>query len=237
MLRSEDITTPVPSEVVEPAHQKQATNPGIISYPDAQVRLAMIAQKTLWKLYTERRTARSWSQIHGVMTSLMLELEHWASEALPVYPEPSHTAPHSKFQHMMLKTQHYRMKILITRPALRRIERCSNPNTEDFTAIDQEAAETCIQTAQDVAALFPENLDAKVLYEMGAWWSVIHNSECGIFSQIVVMVVFLRYRSNAIPRYPSNQYILPHTLRTAICCVRCGCNEIDYLAEVFAQEK
>jgi hypothetical protein len=177
MLRSEDVTTPLPSEVLEPHLQKQAANPWTMTYPDAQVRLAMIAQKTLWKLYTERRTARSWAQIHAVMTSLMLELEDWASEAMPQHSETPHTAPNSEAQHMILKNQHCRLKILITRPALRRIERCPDPNTEDFTALDQEAAEACIQTAQEMASLFPDTLDAKMLYEKGPWWIVIHNSE------------------------------------------------------------
>jgi hypothetical protein len=176
MLHSEDITTPLPSEVLEPQHQKQAPNLRTMTYPDAQVRLAMIAQKTLWKLYTERRTARSWAQIHAVMTSLMLELEDWASDAMPQHSGAPHTAPNSEVQRMMLKNQHCRMKILITRPALRRIERCSDPNTEDFTALDQEAAEACIKTAQEMASLFPETLDAKMLYEKGPWWGVIHNS-------------------------------------------------------------
>jgi hypothetical protein len=177
MLRSEDITTPLPSEVTEPQHPKEPARSGRMTYADSQVRLAMLAQKILWKLYTERRIARSWTQIHAVMTSLMLELEEWASEAMSSYNEASHATLNYDAQYTILKFQYDRLKILISRPALRRIERCCDTNIEDFVAFDQEYAEACIQTAQDVATLLPETLDAKMLYDKGPWWSIVHNSK------------------------------------------------------------
>jgi hypothetical protein len=176
MLQGEEVTTPLLSEVTNPQHQKEPIQPRVMAYSDAQVRLAMIAQKTLRKLYTERRTARSWSQIHTVITSLMQELDDWASEVMPQYNETPHAALNYDMKQMMLRNQYCRMKILITRPALRRIERCSDAGTEDFTAFDQEAAEACIQTAQDMSALLPENLEVKILYEKSPWWTIIHNS-------------------------------------------------------------
>jgi hypothetical protein len=176
MLRSEDVTTPFPSEVTEPLRPKEPVWLEPSTYPNSQVRLAMLAQKTLWKLYTERKIARSWAQIHSVMTSLMLELEDWASEAMTQYTEASHAVGNYEMEHTILKFQYYKLKILINRPALRRIERCCDTNIEDFVAFDQEAAEACVQAAQDVAALLPGTLNTETLYEKGPWWSVVHNS-------------------------------------------------------------
>jgi hypothetical protein len=176
MLRSEDVTTPLPSKVTEPLRPKEPVRSEPSTYLDSQVRLAMLAQKTLSKLYTERKIARSWAQIHSVMTSLMFELEDWASEAMTPYTEVSHAVVNYEMQHTILRFQYYRLKILIYRPALRRIERCCDTNIEDFVAFDQEAAEACVQAAQDVAALLPGTLNSKTLYEKGPWWSVVHNS-------------------------------------------------------------
>jgi hypothetical protein len=211
MLRGEDVTTPLPSEVAEPLRPKKPVRSGSSTYPDSQVRLAILAQKTLWKLYTECKIARSWAQIHSVMTSLMLELEDWASEAMMPYTEASQAVLNHQMQHTILKFQYCRLKILIYRPALRRIECCSDTNIEDFVAFDQEAAEACIQTAQDVAALLPETLNAKILYEKGPWWSIVHNST-SLCSQTTGQHILTLLPSHAIPHYPPHRHIHAPTL-------------------------
>lgn len=175
MLRSQDISTPFPSVVSEQRHSKE--HMPATSFPDGQVRLAIITQNVLSKLYTNRRAVRYWAQVHQIMTSMMSELEEWASEAVPQNVELGHVTPNHEVQQVMLMKQYYRTKILITRPALRRVERCFETGMDDFTSFDLETAEACIQTAQDVTALLPEHVDLKAVYEKGPWWTIMHNSK------------------------------------------------------------
>jgi hypothetical protein len=175
MLRSQEISTPFPSVVSEQGHLKE--HMPATSFPDGQVRLAIITQNVLSRLYTKRRAVRYWAQVHQVMTSMMSELEEWASEAMPQNVELGHVTPDHEVQQVMLMKQYYRTKIFITRPALRRVERCFETGIDDFTPFDLEAAEACIQTAQDVIALLPEDVDLKAVYEKGPWWTIMHNSK------------------------------------------------------------
>ncbi|KAF1911386.1 fungal-specific transcription factor domain-containing protein [Ampelomyces quisqualis] len=178
MLHNEYVTTPLPSTAADYAQQSTAPTSSM-AYPDAQIYLANLSQEILSNLYTERRSARSWPQIHAIMTAMQTELDDWAVEAIP---DPLEGPQTHDAQHMMLKKQYCRVRILITRPSLRRIERCSETGSEEFTASDQDFAETCIQTAQDVAAPLPNDVDARLLYEKGPWWTVVHNSKVSPFA-------------------------------------------------------
>jgi hypothetical protein len=177
MIRSDDITTPLPSDVSRhrDAHRSQHTQS--MSYADAQVRIAIITQQILSKLYIERRAARSWAQMHALITSLMSDLDEWAVEALPQHESESCSISKHDSQQIMLRKLYCRTKILITRPSLRRIEECTEACTEDFSLFDREAAEVCIKTAQEVALLLPEEMHFKGVYENGPWWTLIHNSK------------------------------------------------------------
>lgn len=176
MLHSEHVTTPSPSAVAI-FSQHNTTPTSSMAYSDAQIYLASISQEVLSNLYTERRTARPWSQIHSMMTSMQVELDNWALEAMPHPLEDSQSPSDHGAQYMMLKGQYYRVRILITRPSLRRIEQCTERCSENFTPSDQEFAETCIQTAQDVASLLPDEVNPRIIYEKGSWWTAVHRSE------------------------------------------------------------
>lgn len=174
MLRSENITTPLPSEVSEEQAQK---GPGLtLAFPDAQIKYATLQRKVLSVLYTEQRVARSWAQIHAIIPALMSDLHEWASEAMPDNIEAWRASADYSMQQVLLKKQYCNMKILITRPALRRMELCLENSTDDYTQFDLEVAEACIQTAQEAASLFPSEIDLKGMYEKGPWWIITHNS-------------------------------------------------------------
>jgi hypothetical protein len=178
MLRSEDISTPLPSELTEYPHPKEGSHTPAMTFPDTQVRLAFITQDVVSKLYTERRVAQSWTQLQEAVTLLMSDLDDWAAQAMPKKSEKIRAEQDYEIQQVMLIKEYHRARIFITRPALRRIEQCFAANTDDFTVLDLEAAKRCIQTAQDVASLYPEEVNLQLVYETGPWWSIIHNSKC-----------------------------------------------------------
>jgi hypothetical protein len=175
MLRSADVTTPLPSDMTDYGLPKGPSSATVVSFQDAQVRLAVITQNMLSKIYTERRVSRTWTQIQQTMSSLMSDLDGWASGALPKRSDSSQSSPIYDKYTTILKNQYLRVKTSITRPALRRVEHCTPFDHPD--AFTLEAAETCIRTAQDVAALFPEHVHLQLAYENGPWWSIVPNSK------------------------------------------------------------
>jgi hypothetical protein len=192
MLRNDDVTTPLPSET-DPDYNPQGstTGPTSMVFPDAQVRVSVITQEVLSQLYIRRISARSWAQTHAVMTSMLSELDDWIAEAMPAHAEGDHVAPEYKMQQNMLRKQYYRVKILITRPALRRVERCFETGIDDVTPFDQEVAKACIQAAQEAASLLPDEVDLKLVYEKGPWWSITHN----IMQALAVLLIGISCRS------------------------------------------
>jgi hypothetical protein len=177
MLRPEEVLTPLPREVVKGKGQQNSENTPSMAFPDAQVRLAIITQKTMSQLYTQRRTARPWAQTQATITSLTSELDEWALEAMLIHVQDLRSNPTLEKQHILLKKQYCRLKILITRPSVQLVERCYQAGTEDIAAFDLQAAEMCLRTAQDVTAILPDEVDLEVLYEKGPWWTIVHNSK------------------------------------------------------------
>lgn len=176
MIQDYQVTTPLPSDVARNWVSHESHYTMRMHYPDAQVRIAMITQEVLSKLYTKRRAARSWAQMHAIITSMMSELDEWATEAVQQEDEELQSTSKHELRRSMLRKQYYRTKILITRPSLHRIERCTEAGTEDFDLFDQEAAEACITTAHEVASLLPKDMNPKAIYENGPWWTLTHNS-------------------------------------------------------------
>jgi hypothetical protein len=176
-LRSDESTTPFPSSLAGIRHPKQPVRTPTTSFSDTQVQIMAITQTILSKLYIERRVTRSWSQIHNIMASMISELDEWALEAIPPYNDNLKAIAEFEEHQLLLRKQYCRTKILITRPSLHRIERCAEAGTQNLTAFDHEAAEACIQTAQDTIGLLPKEINLTTLYEKGPWWAVMHNSE------------------------------------------------------------
>lgn len=145
-----------------------------MSFVDAQVRIAEMIQDVQLHLYMKRRFSRSWEQIHVVMKSLLSELDAWSAQSISQQGAGGFATPTNELQQITLKEQYYRMKILVTRPALRRVEQCLETGKDEANDLDHELAEICISPAQDVASLIPDNLD---IPKMEMWWNCLHNGE------------------------------------------------------------
>jgi len=177
MLRSDNITTSLPGEVNRALQQQSSIVGTITAFSDAQVRLSVTLQEILLQLYTKQRLPRTWAQTHRVIMSMMAELDDWSVEATSQLSEENHMIPNHQLHRTMLRKQYCRTKILITRPALYHVERCFATGIDELTPFDREVAEACIQTAQEVASLLPDEVDLKLVYENGPWWTMTHNSK------------------------------------------------------------
>ncbi|KAF2024819.1 hypothetical protein EK21DRAFT_10952, partial [Setomelanomma holmii] len=190
MLIGDDITATLPNGLVDDDYQKDTNWTPTMAFLDVQVRVAALAQKIMAGIYNERRAPRLWSQTHSVMKSLVTQLDAMGLE----------TVQHTLFpQNQWLQKQHYRLKILMTRPSLGRIKRAVEMNTDDFTTFDMKVASVCIQTAQQIASLFPAEMELKALYETGPWWTIVHNS-----MSLSILLTTLSCRIHLEPYFPSS---------------------------------
>ncbi|KAI4614279.1 uncharacterized protein J4E87_009499 [Alternaria ethzedia] len=184
IIPNEDITTPLPSAVN--SDQTQSVPVSNLDFLDADIHLNLLTQQIISNLYTQRRSAPSWDYVQQMTISLCEHLDKWAFEYIPqVHSEERNSARMQQRDVFLLKLQYYRLKVLTTRPSLRRIERCFQAGTDDFNSLDQSVAESCIQAARDVASLLANEPNVRSLYEKGPWWTIVHN----IMQSLAVLMI------------------------------------------------
>jgi hypothetical protein len=182
IIPNEDITTSPPSTIPDDQVKGGLGKTADSGFMDASSHLNLLTQQIITSLYTQRRLTPSWDYVQQMIISLVAELDKWAVGSIPQYLGGNQNMNFEQHREiMLLKLQYYRLKILSTRPSLRRIERCFEAGNDEYTSLEQSVAETCIQAAQDVAALVAGENNIKALYEKGPWWSIVHNSTSNPF--------------------------------------------------------
>ncbi|EUC40028.1 hypothetical protein COCMIDRAFT_41571 [Bipolaris oryzae ATCC 44560] len=147
-----------------------------MAFLDADSSLHTIMQQVISSLYTQRKLIPPWSHVQQKMVALVGDLDKWVVDCVPHFHSESWAMDDAQQRNnSLLKFQYYRVKILMTRPSLRRIERSTESESGEFTSLDQSMAEACIQAASDVVALLGTVPDTTTLYEKGPWWTIVHN--------------------------------------------------------------
>jgi hypothetical protein len=244
IIPNEDITTPLPGVLASSSDQHQQQQPqqtqqraatGTINldFLDADTNLNLLTQQIISNLYTQRRSAPSWDYLQQATVSLVGDLDKWAVDHLPElrssqewnnnnpasYRQQQQQQQQQQREGFLLKLQYYRLKILSTRPSLRRVERCFEAGTDDFNSLDQSVADTCVRAAQDVASLLVSEPHVKSLYEKGPWWTIVHNSKLEItFLNVATCLTkaalffLLLHNSHASTRRPHDRHLSPRPL-------------------------
>jgi hypothetical protein len=134
-------------------------------------------QKALLKLYSPRASVDSWEQIQKEIVSLSKELDSWVAAALPERLELANSLQESGVQRerLLLSFQYHGAKLLIYRPCLCRLERRIKRQSKASANSDQKMAEACVQAAQSVTRLFPDEPNYAFVYQQSPWWCTVHN--------------------------------------------------------------
>ncbi|XP_014555881.1 hypothetical protein COCVIDRAFT_38446 [Bipolaris victoriae FI3] len=147
------------------------------SYLVAYINLNLISQKVLLSLYSPRTAARSWEHIQTRITELLNELDDWAKIASP--SEDLHASswapqPDVDRERYLFRIYYWSTRILITRPCLCRIERRIESESSRSAIFNAKTAELCVQAAEQITSLFPDQPDKTFIYSHGPWWDVVH---------------------------------------------------------------
>jgi hypothetical protein len=147
-----------------------------VSFLQARVKLAVIMQKALSKLYLPRRSIGAWEQTQKEITSLTREIDEWVAEALPegLGPVDSIQGHRAQRQRLLLRFQYYSARLVISRPSLCRLERRIKAQRDASATFDQNTAATCVHAAQEITRLFPDQPDLMYFYQRSPWWCTVH---------------------------------------------------------------
>ncbi|EUC28529.1 hypothetical protein COCCADRAFT_40961 [Bipolaris zeicola 26-R-13] len=178
-LPGDEITTPSSKaffDAISGTYGQGAPRTTNMAFLDADSNLHIITQQVISSLYTQRKLVPPWSHIQRKMVALVGDLDKWVVDCVPHFHSENWAMDYAQQRNnSLLKLQYYRVKILMTRPSLRRIERSTESGSGEFTSLDQSMAEACIQAAIDVVALLGTVPDIATLYEKGPWWTIVHN--------------------------------------------------------------
>lgn len=139
--------------------------------------MGLIMQKALSRLYSPLTTVNSWKQTQEEIESLSKELDEWVAAALPEELRPANSIQESgsRRERLLLSFQYHSAKLLIYRPCLCHIERRIKGQSGASASFNEKTAEACVQAAQAVTQLFPEEPDCSFIYQQSPWWCIVHN--------------------------------------------------------------
>lgn len=162
------------------------------SFLGACVTMGLIVQKALSRLYSPRTAVDSWEQVQMQIDSLSNELDEWVAAALPALLKPANSIqePGVQREQLLLSFQYHSAKLLIYRPCLCRIERHIVGQTNASAEFNQKTAEACVEAAQAVTRLLPDEPDQTFIYQQSPWWSIVHN----IMQAMAVFLLELSFR-------------------------------------------
>ncbi|KAF2186136.1 hypothetical protein K469DRAFT_631511 [Zopfia rhizophila CBS 207.26] len=159
---------------------------------DAHIKIGLTTRKVLKGLYSARTANVSWERIQKLITVLMTELEEWETEVLSGGSGSTNLNLETNFQReqFLLRFHYNSTKILITRPCLCRLERRIKGQSDGSANFNQRMAEACVQAAQSLTLLLPDQPNPVYIYQKGPWWSIIHN----IMQAMAVFLLEMSYQ-------------------------------------------
>lgn len=178
----------------------------LTSYLEARIQVSLITQKALSLLYAPPVASYSWASIQKSILSLTTQLDNWMpatfdsrpDELYPSIGQQSYSTVYR--ERVMLYFQLFSTRILVTRPCLCRLTERTKHHSDRSTQLNHEIAMSCIQAAQDLTSLLPDEPQAKWVYRNGPWWSIVHN----IMQAATVFLVQLSKRQTDL-KNPSDE--------------------------------
>jgi hypothetical protein len=146
------------------------------SFLQSRTTISVIMQKALSKLYLPRTSIDSWERIQKQILLLTAEMDQWVEAALPegLGPVDSIQEPDVSRERLLLSFHYYSARLLISRPSLGRLEWRTKSQSDASAAFNQKTAGACVQAAQAITRLFPDQPDGMFIAQQSPWWCIVH---------------------------------------------------------------
>lgn len=159
---------------------KNPTLPPFTSFLEARIRIGLITQRALSFLYSPGVATRSWEDVQKSIVALASQLDDWTLAAFPhgsidyAITGPT-TDSNTLRENILLRFQSYSTKILVSRPCLCRLDKRIKDQSTKSTNLNHGIAVSCVQAAQDLTQLLPDQPQPEWIYQNGPWWCIVHN--------------------------------------------------------------
>ena len=165
------------------------------------VQLTRISQRILNQLYTPPAIVESWSNAQKTMASLNEDLDVWF-KGLPSTLDFKRKQRDRDYlePRMSLGFFYYATAININRPCLCRLDRKIPNQSAKSMEFNRTSAQTCVESAQTMISLIPDEPNAIGLNRIGPWWNLLHY----LVQAAVVLMLELSFRADHMPEEAEN---------------------------------
>ncbi len=163
--------------------------------------LTRLTQQILNRLYTPFAAQRSWSQIQAIISQLEADLESWYRDLPAVFDFKRKLRDQEFMEYRWnLGFFYYSTRMKINRPCLCRLDRKMPNQSAQSREFNRVAAERCVDAAQEMLSLIPDEPNAVGLNSIGPWWNTLHY----LMQATVVMMLEMSFRSSHMPEEAGN---------------------------------
>lgn len=165
------------------------------------VQLTRLTQQILGKLYTPFAAQNSWAHIQATIAQLESDLESWARDLPPVF-DFKRRLRDREFEDIRwnLGFFYYSTQMKINRPCLCRLDRKIPGQSAKSKEFNRDAAQRCVDAAQDMLSLIPDEPNAVGLNRVGPWWNILHY----LVQACTVIMLEMSFRATHMPGEAGN---------------------------------
>ncbi|KAJ5929230.1 hypothetical protein N7454_007078 [Penicillium verhagenii] len=184
-----------PNSQASPTRTASPT-PNLSLYFLYAVDLAFLMREAVETLYAPGATRRSWLEMENAISNFNNSADNWLSR-LPIdfrFAQLDSNRPFAR-QCASLAFHFYTTKLVILQPCLRRLA-YQSPETQSPGPLCVAMANMCVEMAQKMLSLLPDETNASLLYNASPWWCVLHYVMQAI--TILLVELFMRTQSGTM---------------------------------------
>ena len=175
--------------------------PNLSLYFLEYVQLTRLTQQILGKLYTPLAAQKSWAHIQATIEQLESDLNSWSRD-LPQVFDFKRKLRDKEFEEVRwnLGFFYYSTRMKINRPCLCRLDRKIPRQSVKSKEFNRDAAQRCVEAAQDMLSLIPDEPNAVGLNSVGPWWHILHY----LVQACTVIMLEMSFRATHMPGEAGN---------------------------------
>ena len=175
--------------------------PNLSLYFLEYIQLTRLTQQILGKLYTPLAAQQSWAHIQATIDQLESDLNSWSRD-LPQVFDFKRKLRDREFEEARwnLGFFYYSTRMKINRPCLCRLDRKIPRQSVKSKEFNRDAAKRCVEAAQDMLSLIPDEPNAVGLNSVGPWWHILHY----LVQASTVIMLEMSFRATHMPGEAGN---------------------------------